>query len=126
MEVYADEPVFERQEIDYLGGRKYEPGPEAYEDEEGGFPGFEGACRKGLEGETVVLAFGFRGENLPTYLEADREQMRDNCWENFSELDVDVLADDKSYYGAINSTGGFVDSYWMSEGDVDRRVYLLE
>lgn len=58
--------------------------------------------RERLEGRSLVLAFGFDGEDLPNYSEVGGElDPRGNWWDQPERLPADVMVDDQTYSGAL-------------------------
>lgn len=79
-----------------------------------------------LEGDTLVVAFGFSGNDLPGYqemMEADTNS-EGNWWDNPEKLDTDYLFDRRTYEGAVDVTGFEQRPMMQSEG-LDRGLYLF-
>lgn len=122
IEVYESSPHLPEDEIEGLNDEALLPSRESY-DSTG--ESLEKLAEK-LEGDTLIVALGFRGEDLPSYLELqDRSMNADgNWWDNPEELDADYLLDRETYAGAVD-VPGFDTRHVMSEGNLNREVYLI-
>jgi len=57
--------------------------------------------RDALNGETLLVAFGFDGKDLPNYAELENVNTEGNWWDHPEDLDTDILVDRKTYEGAL-------------------------
>lgn len=63
--------------------------------------------RERLNGNTLVVALGFDGENLPNYTEMTGElDSRGNWWDHPEFLQADLMVDDETYSGALRPPKG--------------------
>lgn len=54
-----------------------------------------------LDGDSIVVAFGFDGEELPNYDQISELDSRGNWWDHPERLPADMLVDDQTYTGAL-------------------------
>lgn len=82
--------------------------------------------REELDGDTLVVAFGFRGDDLPTYIELQSEELHPegNWWDEPEKLDADYLFDRITYEGALNPNGFDSEPLTHTDG-LDRGLYLF-
>lgn len=108
----------------YSGSQFFDPGSEALDqsnteyhglDQEVLQPGWdyesrsEGLelIRERLDGNSIVLAFGFDGRDLPNYSDISGElDSRGNWWDHPERLHADMLVDDQTYSGALRPPKG--------------------
>lgn len=79
-----------------------------------------------LEGDTLIVAFGLNGEDLPNYAELQREDMypEGNWWDEPEKLDADYLFDRRTYEGAVDPNG-FEENPFTQANGLDRGLYLF-
>lgn len=122
VEVYKGDPFFPESEVEAVDDGVLVPDADAYDS-----PGesLERLAEE-LEGDTLVVAFGFRGQDLPGYLEMQCSDMNaeGNWWDSPEELDADYLFDRTSYEGAVDITGFDSRPLMQSEG-LERGLYLF-
>lgn len=98
------------------------PNSEAY-DSEG--ESLEKLAEK-LEGDTLIVAFGLTGEQLPNYADLQKEGMypEGNWWDEPEKLDTDYLFDRRTYEGAVDPNGFESEPITQANG-LDRGLYLF-
>lgn len=79
-----------------------------------------------LEGNTLIVAFGLTGKDLPNYRELHREEMHPegNWWDQPEKLDADYLFDRRTYEGALDPNGYEENPITQTNG-LDRGLYLF-
>jgi hypothetical protein len=113
---------FEISEAEELSEEVLIPDREAYDSEGESLD----KLAEELEGDTLVVALGLEGQNLPNYRELqDSETYAEgNWWDNPEELDADYLFDRRTYEGAVDPNG--FDSEPITQADgLDRGLYLF-
>ena len=81
-----------------------------------------------LSGNSIVVAFGFDGENLPNYAEmTDGLDPRGNWWDHPEYLSADLMVDDETYSGALRPPKNFESSpHVLRDGRRMRDVLHLQ
>lgn len=79
-----------------------------------------------LEGDTLVVAFGLTGEQLPNYTDLQSGDMYPggNWWDEPEELEADYLFDRTTYEGAVDPNGFESEPVTQANG-LDRGLYLF-
>lgn len=123
IEIHGGSPYLEGSTIEAVGEDVLVPGGEAYD---GRGESLE-VLRKKLDGDSLVVAFGFEGGDLPNYSRLMDEDVNPegNWWDSPEELDVDYLFDETTYTGAVN-VPGFKERYVFASEGVNRDVYLVD
>lgn len=75
--------------------------------------------RERLNGRSVILAFGFEGQNLPDYAElGDDLDSKGNWWDHPESLNADFIVDDETYTGALRPPKqAEINPYTLKTGD---------
>ncbi|MFB6115221.1 MAG: hypothetical protein ABEK04_02930 [Candidatus Nanohalobium sp.] len=122
VEVYNGSKYLEDDNIEAVGEEVLIPNSGAYDGEGESLEALKGR----LDGDSLVVAFGFDGEDLPNYRELLDPDMNaeGNWWDNPEELDVDYLFDDTTYSGAVN-VPGFESRHIMPLNEGTREVYVV-
>jgi len=123
IEVYDGSQVVSGDEVVGMTGDVLMPSDDAYDSRGQSLD----ELREELNGDTLVMAFGFSGEDLPDYVQLQDEDMdsRGNWWDRPEELGADYLLDRKTYSGAVD-VNGFESRHWMKTGGFNEEVYLIE
>lgn len=123
IEVYNGSQRVSDDEVVGMTGDVLMPSGEVYDSEGQSLEELRGE----LDGDTLVMAFGFSGEDLPNYIDLQDESMdsRGNWWDRPEELDADYLLDRKTYSGAVD-VNGFESKHWMRTEGFNTEVYLIE
>lgn len=123
IEIYDDFSHLETSGIKSVNDEVLLPEAEAYDGEGESLE----ALREKLDGNSLVVAFGFDGEDFPNYNELlDEDVLHEgNWWDNPEELDTDYLFDRTTYTGAVNAPRSERRHVFASEG-VNKDVYLLD
>ena len=122
VEVYNGSPSLHRKEVRAIDEEILLPDAEAYNSSGQSLE----RLAEELEGNTLVVAFGFEGEDLPGYqelMETDANP-EGNWWDNPEKLDTDYLLDRTTYEGAVDVTG-FEERPMMQSEGLDRGLYLF-
>lgn len=122
IEIHDGTPYLENDDIEAVGEEVLLPSGEAYDGEGESLK----VLRERLDGNSLVVAFGFEGRDLPNYSRLVDEDVKaeGNWWDNPEELDTDYLFDSETYTGAVN-VPGFEGKHVFASEDVNRDVYLV-
>lgn len=123
VEVYNRSPFLPEEEVEVIDDSVVMPNTEAYDSTGESLD----RLAEELEGDTLVVAFGFSGEELPAYQELASTDVKaeGNWWDNPEELDTDYLFDRTTYEGAVDITG-FEERPMMQSEGLDRGLYLFK
>lgn len=123
IEIHEGSPYLESSDIRSVADEVLIPGDRSYDE-----PGESiEALRDKLDGNSLVVAFGFDGEELPNYTELLEEDIHHegNWWDNPEELDTDYLFDRTTYTGAVNSPGT-ENRHVFASDEVNRDAYIVD
>lgn len=122
VEVKNDLRSVEQDHIRAVDENVLMPGREAYSSEGESLE----RLAEELDGDTLVVAFGLRGEELPSYREVNQPDMypEGNWWDEPEKLDADYLFDRQTYEGAVDPNGFESEPITQANG-LDRGLYLF-
>ena len=122
LEVKGRSEALERDSVTALDEDVLAPSAEAY--------GSEGQSldrlAEELEGDTLIVAFGLEGTDLPNYMELQSPDMYPggNWWDEPEKLDADYLFDRTTYEGAVDPNGFESEPVTQADG-IDKGLYLF-
>lgn len=122
IEIYESDPYLQSPAVESTGEEILIPDAEAYDDSGESLE----ALREKLDGDTLIVAFGFDGRDLPGYHELLDSHMNSegNWWDRPDEVEADLLIDRETYSGAVNSPR-YHSRHLLSDEGLNREVYLI-